>query len=327
MLIRVLRFVHAPDSRSRLLITRKMMSSILTYHQVMPSFLDHLFCYGERVFDQDCHFSGLHFEPRLSETHADLCVPELNRSGRNIQVCYSLRSPEQARRQENWPWSIRGATFYHSFDVVSGLSNWIVVKGSESMKKRMMSELGPGNAVQQHSFGTLEEAFTYTLSSHLIPCSWADENWRWYIDYMEEAIQIITRRTLTVTVTEDSSNNTISEKRQVPPPDNFSFTDLQEIQHIEEKSNAALLVLKLNAKVLATLSKTYESILQSEDCPRALQEESCRREVSQFSAQISNLVNDLQIQESRVETLVRLLSDRKALVWALYLSDKTSSSC
>jgi hypothetical protein len=304
-----------------------MMSSILTYHQVMPSFLDHLFCYGERVFDQDCHFSGLHFEPRLSETHMDLCVPELNRSGRNIQICYSLRSPEQARRQENWPWSIRSATFYHSFDVVSSLSNWIVVKGSESMKKRMMSELDPSNAVQQHAFGTLNEAFTYTLSSHLIPCSWADENWRWYIDYMEEAIQSITRRTLTVTVTEDSSNSTISEKRPVPPPDYFSFTDLQEIQHIEEKANAALLVLKLNAKVLATLSKTYESILQLEDCPDVLQEKSCRREVSQFSAHISNLVNDLQIQQSRVETLIRLLSDRKALVWALYLSDKTSSSC
>jgi len=292
------------------------MSAILTYHQVMPSFLDQLFCYGERVFGQDCHFSGLHFEPRLSESQRDIRVPELGRSGRTLQLCYSLQSVENARRQKDWPWSIRSTTVYHSFDVESGLSNWIVVKGSESMKKRMMTELDPNNpkSIQNHRFATLEHAFTYTLSSHLVPSTWAGENWRWYIDFMEDATQEITRRTLTVTVTQTANANGRGEKNAgPPPPDHFSFTDLQEIQYIEEKANTTLLVLKLNTQVLKSLIQNYESLLQLEDFPILLKE-SCQREVAQFARRVSNIVNDLQIQKSRVETLIRLLSDRKALV-------------
>jgi hypothetical protein len=290
------------------------MLAIFTYLQVMPTFLDYLFCYGEQVFEQDFHFSGLHYEPRLSPGHRDLCVPELARSGRTFQICYNLRSVEPAKRQKNWPWSIRSTAVYHSFDVETGLSNWIVVKGSESMKRRMISELDPLNAAQQHSVATLEDAFMYTLSSHLVPCNWAGENWRWYINFMEEEIQKITRRTLTVTVTEQlSPGGTGSEKQSVPPLDTFCFTDLQEIQHIEEKANTTLLVLKLNANVLSTLSKTYQSILLSEDCPGTIQND-CRREVAEFSTNIANIENNLRAQQSRVETLVRLLSDRKALV-------------
>jgi hypothetical protein len=307
-------FVHAPHSRDRLRVTRDMMMLALTYHQVMPSFLDYLFSFGEQEFDQDFHFSGIHFESRLSAANRSLSVPQLCRSGREIQLCYSLRSVEPSKGQKSWPWSVRSTATYHSFDFESGRANWVMLKGSESMKKRIMAEMDPRQKPERLSLETLGSTFSYSLKTHLVSCYWAGENWRWYINYMEEAVQTITRRTLSLDVTKvQSIQTTMSEKQPVSQDDDFSWDDLQRIQYIEEKANETLLVMKLNTKVMTELKAQYISILESDDCPGALKEGS-QGEVTKFSNAIANIVNDLQVQQSRVETLLRLLSDRKALV-------------
>lgn len=366
-------FVHAPHSRAKLRVTRKMLLSTLTYHQVMPSFLDFLFSYGEQHHAQDFHFTGFRHETRLSEAQRELSIPGLGRSGRNVQLCYNLRSVEyspdpEAEAEadpEYWPWSIRGTATHHAFDFESGQSNWIIVKGNELMKKRIIEETSSGAGLAPKDYESLAGAFSSTLFTHLMLCNWACENWRWYINFLEQAVQKITRKTLSLTVskapsapmpapqyartaTGDLVNKVLSqsakmvriEKHSVvaspqgppqgpppPPPvaaanpidsdlsqgSEFSFEDLQRIEHIEEQANETLLVITLNSKVMTALGEHYHSIMDSKDCPVDLKT-GCDVDFARFMSRLASISDELQIQKARVETLLRLLADRKALV-------------
>ncbi|KAI5379142.1 hypothetical protein J4E82_002129 [Alternaria postmessia] len=51
-------------------------------------------------------------------------------------------------------------------------------------------------------------------------------------------------------------------------PDIFTFRNLQDIQHIEEKAQEAMLVLKLNTDVLEQLRLQYEELTKHEEFPQ-----------------------------------------------------------
>jgi hypothetical protein len=56
----------------------------------------------------------------------------------------------------------------------------------------------------QRPFSTKQGAFEESLSTHLINCKWAGENWRWYLNDLEEELQGTTgRRALSAKVVRD----------------------------------------------------------------------------------------------------------------------------
>ena len=71
--------------------------SILTYHQVMPAFLDFLFPFGFQKYRQDFHFGGFRQHTTLSDLDRGLAIAEIGRSGRGYQLCYSLKAVEQSK--------------------------------------------------------------------------------------------------------------------------------------------------------------------------------------------------------------------------------------
>lgn len=194
------RFIHAPHSRERLRTTRTMLMLTFTYHQVMPSFLDFLFPFGKQQHAEDFHFGGFRHENRLAEIDRGLSVPEIGRSGRDFRLCYSLKSAEQSKGQQHWPWSIRQTSIYHSFDVETSRATWIVIKGARTMKDRIMSASRSDTQTGMTSFETSDSAFASTLVTHSMFCDWSGENWRWYINYLEEVLQNTSRRILVVPV-------------------------------------------------------------------------------------------------------------------------------
>jgi hypothetical protein len=336
----------------------------------MPAFLDFIFSYGRQQYAQDFHFSGFRHETRLCEQERRLNIQELDRSGRDIQLCYSVRSVERSENQQDWPWSIRQTSVFHSFDLESSQATWIMVKGDQSMRNRIMSATKAQSITEPKLFSTDDQAFSSTFATHSILCDWSGENWRWYINFLEKCVQEITRRTVSVTVSKPSSpiatatpypktlhdvmqgkedrfdlavgKDPLSfheqkrpltpvsgsfpsgplEPPELPPDpiernghgefDGFSFGDLQRIQFIEEKANETLLILKFNSSVLSELGQQYGSIIVSKDCPESIRR--CGRDVARFQIRIASVKNDLQMQHSRVETLLRLLADRKTLV-------------
>ena len=69
----------------------------------------------------------------------------------------------------------------------------------------------------------------------------------------------------------------------------------------------------MNKKILTELKEYYYSILGSQHRPEYLKTD-CEGDISSFEDRVASVINDLQMQESRLEALLRLLADRKALV-------------
>lgn len=168
----------------------------------MPSFVDFLFSFGAQHHAKDFFFAGFRHDTRLSEPEKGLDLPLLGRSGQTLRLCYSLRSVEASPDQDKWPWSIRGTATHHAFDFETGRTSWLIVKGEggASMKERIMTETRSQNGNMLNKFDSRDQAFSSTMSTHLLLCNWSVENWRWYINYMEQEVQAITRKTLSVTV-------------------------------------------------------------------------------------------------------------------------------
>ena len=347
-----------------------MLTLVFTYHQVLPSFLDFLFPFGNQQYAQDLYFSGFKYENRFSDLDTGLRISELGWSGRDFHLCYNLKSVEQSKGQPEWPWSIRQSALYHSFDVETGRTNWIVIKGDQLLKKRIKSATG-SRGLPETCFGTVDRAFASTLAIHIIMSEWSGENWRWYINFLEEALQATTRPTLSAMVgpfpgsmvdegpsrlAQYANSNreiTLSDPVLRRPPtqayhlkrrptsdcrtlsdvgaasqeldyetlqrhvtissQDFSFSDLQRIHFIQEKVDETLLVLKINVDVLAELRQHYRSIFESDGWPCELILK-CKGDIPRFEKRIISVENDLRMQQSRSETLLRLLADRKSLV-------------
>ena len=364
----IISFIHAPHSRAPLNITREMLMDAFTYHQVMPEFLDFVFPFGQQEYPRDFHFTGFRHENRLSEMDRELAIPELERSGRNLQLCYGLKSVESYKNQPNWPWSIRQTAVHHSFDIETGRTVWIVIKGNRLIKNRVMQATKAASRPYLSQFDSISHAFSAALATHLIQCNLSGENWRWYINFLEEEFQQSTRHILRTTVDRSPSpvpgppkrsetsppparrqwsvlatgkiqinrirravsfgvdnkssatpakketfEMTLSNQRKWVEQHDFSFSDLQRTQYTEEKVNETLLVLKMNSKVLAELQQYYLSVVSSEDCPSDLQT-SCKGDISRFERRITGVIDDLNTQLSRLETLLQLVANRKTLV-------------
>ena len=341
-----------------------MLTLVFTYHQVMPEFLDFLCPFGMQQYAQDFHFSGFRQSTRLTDADRGLNVPELGWSGRDIRLCYNLKSVERSESQPDWPWSIRHCAAYHSFDTENGLANWIFIKGDQLMKNRIKLATDTSGLPETSSFQSNDRAFASSLATHLILCDWSAESWRWYLNFLEEALQTASRRTLTVVTNPPSSpavaEETVSEKRgkfwpsasrgpAIPPLETgkpalptsrplppvtptspisrpvpakpfeknseheYSFSDLQKLQFIEEKADEAILVLHTNINVLTELKQHYNVLKDSDEWPEELRS-SCKADIARFDRRVTNVENDLGKQKLRAETLVRLLANRKSLV-------------
>lgn len=94
----------------------------------------------------------------------------------------------------------------------------------------------------------------------------------------------------------------------------FSFAKLQKIQYIEEKTHEALLILRLNVNVITQLQQYYSTVPKSKHFPQGVLR-SFENDLNQFCLRINTILNDLQMQILRLETLLHLLNDRKILVY------------
>jgi hypothetical protein len=184
-----------------------MLVAAFTHHQVMPAFLDFIFPFGMQEYPQDFYFSGLREETMLQSPPGGLVVPKLGRSGREIRMCYNLKSVETSPSNKEWPWSIRQTAVYHSYDVETGKSFWVMVKGSERIRNRIQTATAKGSTgpTDLKSFGSAGQAFASTLAAHLVLCDWCDEEWRWYLNYLENRLQDATRRALAIIIDKEPS--------------------------------------------------------------------------------------------------------------------------
>ena len=358
-----------------------------THFQVMPEFVDFLFPFGFRSYAQDFYFSGFRQRTQLAE-HGRNAAPNAKPIDKRFQICFNLKSVEPSDSDD---WSIRHCAVHHSFDLKEVRTSWIILKGDELMKRRIESATSDRGPHQPSDFNSLSGAFKASLETHMIFCDWSAENWRWYINSLEDKFQAMTRRTFSAPVhvpflltaatdqfdfkprtntdtskismfsraltqmTEKASPRTaIKHQKSAPqtnenpetrisqplPPDedddeesddepqsprrpnevkvedetrDFSFSKLRKVHQVAEKANEAVLVLRQNIIVLTQLRQYYRSISRRKDFPRDLAK-SCKDAIDEFELRIDGVEHDMQTQILRLETLLRLLEDRKTLV-------------
>ncbi|KAL5316660.1 hypothetical protein ACEPPN_015709 [Leptodophora sp. 'Broadleaf-Isolate-01'] len=214
-------FIHAYNSRECLRTSRQMFVRALTHHQVMPNFLDFVFPFGHQQYAEDLLFSGFREDTRLTTSDGGLVIPELGRSGMEIRICYSLKSVEPKERDRDFPWSIRQTAVYHSFDLKTGKSCWIVMKGSHLIRDRVRSASsssdGDSSSSELSSFESISSSLGSALEMHLVLCDWCDEDWRWYLTFLEKELQRLTRRALIVDIPKARSFVELETFQEVKP--------------------------------------------------------------------------------------------------------------
>lgn len=161
-----------------------MLARILTYHQVMPVYLDFIFVFGAQSEARDLRFSDFREQTEIKEHTRSLEIP--GRSGRRYQLCYNLKGVTFKEHVNEW--SIRQDVIYHQFDVVHGTTLWIVAKGRLDVQQRFKELTGPNGRPEDKSFGNVYECFRSTLAAHSMFCQWSMEDWRWYIRWLEELV-------------------------------------------------------------------------------------------------------------------------------------------
>jgi hypothetical protein len=170
-----------------------MLTFALSYHQVSPAFLEHIFTFGQQEYARDFHFIRFKGDNTFKDHRIGLVVPELGRSGRELRLFYTLKSIESSSQQKHWPWSVRQIALYHTFDTQTGHSNWIVIKGDDLMKERIMDSM---KGITRRSLETFDAKFALTLQTHLLLCQWACDHFLRYISDLEVSVQKATRRAL-----------------------------------------------------------------------------------------------------------------------------------
>ena len=359
-----------------------------TYFHAVPEFVDFLFSFGYQSHAQDPYFSLFRQRTWLTGPNLSFEISELGWSGSEIQMCYSMKSVERSGSD----WSIRQCAVHHTFDTKNVRANWIIIKGNDIMEDRIKHALSGHRSGYVPSFETCDMALAASLATHLAFCDWAAEQWRWYINNLQDQFENMSRKTLTAPValpqgqirTKDSSPKrprtnipktdgsiiskisliptkikeklSIAESKPEPldrcmytdpdsgltqplPPQikvtyectpesasqplqptledteerDFSFAKLQKIQHIEEKAHEALLTLKLNRNIMLQLKQYYHNTVRSKYFPQDISTK-CQDDLEQFELRVDGVISDLDMHVLRLDTLLRLLGDRKALV-------------
>ena len=183
-----------------------MLMRLLSYHQVMPRYLEFLFLFGQRANPHDLRYSGFREQTSLELQTPGQKLPALRRSGKHYQLCYNLKSvgssspPDTALTNQHW--SIRHAAIYHQFDVEMGTTLWIITKGDLSLKKDVEEVTGPDGRPEDKSFSTPSQAFRSSLGIHALIAHWASNDWRWYLQWLEDSVDKEVFRASQITATD-----------------------------------------------------------------------------------------------------------------------------
>jgi hypothetical protein len=290
---------YKQSSNERLAITREMMSNILSYHQIMPPIVGLLASFGRNSHNSSKFCSSFQVQVRFSWDVSAIAVPELNRSGRILELCYNLSAIEPNRRNARWPWSITNFAIAHSLDIKTGQSIWMVLKADSALKDCIMSATQPG-AHSDITFPTgVSQCVESCLRTHLLCCEWASASWPWYINHLED-----THTTLLA----------LASRPKFPFQTEETFLhDLLIIQNLQDRINEAILVLTTTDKVLEQLRSLYSGLHKEEEWPpRSF--EKCRVQLARFESQMQKIQCGIELHRTRLECLRTLVESRKTLV-------------
>ncbi|KAI1427719.1 hypothetical protein F5Y12DRAFT_736622 [Xylaria sp. FL1777] len=292
------RFIYlcGDTSLSALDVTQPMFTRILTFHQIMPSYLDFVMAFGRQEKPTDLRFSSFKKQVSLAPSARMLEILGLGRSGQQYQLCYNLK---HIAGKSGRGYSIRQAAVHHQFDVVNGKTLWVVTAGRRDLQERYKHLTEKGAKAENKSFETPVECFRSSLAAHSMFCAWAIEDWRWYIKLFETDLEEATKLTVI-------GPRGIGEDHQ-----KYQQGDLQTLQRHEEEVHETLAALEANMCVFGSLYKFYSGLKKNKDFP-------LRHDVAEyldlFTDHMEDSMSDIEHLVQRASTLLKTIDGRKQLV-------------
>lgn len=181
------RFLQSQSSRGALGCSREQLTLLLSYYQVMPSFLDFVFTFKPRT--RPVAHAVFRHESYLDKDSPTFSLNSPKRSGVQIQHAFNLLSVERADSStELSQWPMRQVAMYHSFDVVNGRCVWIFLKGNSIMGSRIFNATKSHRHLKASAIKSPESSFAASLQVHVIVMEWCVESWAEYIDQLDEDI-------------------------------------------------------------------------------------------------------------------------------------------
>lgn len=273
-----------------------MLTMILSFHQVMPEYLDFLWPFGLQSTPRDVRFSGFRQQICLKNPPASLVADTLGRSGRQYQMSYNLKG---VTLKDDGEWSIRNAAFCHQYDVITNRALWIVTKGGTDLYEDYKELTGEDGRPEDKAFGSDEECFVTSLSPHLLFSRWSTDDWRGFLRWLEAEVD------------NDAVLAVLGPREEGLHPKRYHPRDIRRMQIWEERANEAIVVLEGNVEVLSALRQFYLSLSGDNRFPLA---QKCLGEIRDFASELEATISDLKNNIGRAKALIKTTVDRKELV-------------
>ncbi|RSM05248.1 hypothetical protein CDV31_009646 [Fusarium ambrosium] len=174
-------FLKSGSHRSPLDCTREMMAYLFTHHQIMARFLDFWCAFTYRETPHS--FTHFRNEDYLDSRHRQPGLDVMGRSGIKLQHCFNLLGIERSRDKKGW--ELRHTAAYHSYDLKEGRTLWVVLKGDNTMRKRLESATEESIKKGDMSPHSAHDSFAQTLTDHFLIMQWCIENWESYAESLE----------------------------------------------------------------------------------------------------------------------------------------------
>ncbi|KAI4601653.1 hypothetical protein KJ359_011784 [Pestalotiopsis sp. 9143b] len=179
--------IEAPSSRKPLGCSHAMFTYLSSFHQISPSFIPAVCSFGMMVEPKDVCLAYFNADDSLAVPPSDqMTIRSLGRSGFGFQMSYLLRVVESSKSRPPWNFIVRPLAVYHSYDVQTGRTVWVTVKGNSDTREQICDVLED----QLHS-GSISgcdtpiRSFIATLAIHLSILETVDENWQLYINEID----------------------------------------------------------------------------------------------------------------------------------------------
>jgi hypothetical protein len=166
-----------------------MLKRLLSYHQVMPSVLDFISVFGLQAKPRHIQFSSFREQDLVSRAPGELNISTLDRSGKQYQMCYNLKSV--LLNDADNTWSVVQAAAYHQFDFEKGAALWMFIQGHWDMRDRISSMTQGSWKPGDHglNFETKADSFRSTFRIQLSFCEWSMENWSEHLAWIEDEVE------------------------------------------------------------------------------------------------------------------------------------------
>lgn len=305
---------------------------ILSYHQVPSCYLNFLTFLSSTTSAADLGFGGFRVESSLVKPRGELS--KLDRSGRRIQLCYTLGTLEDDRPiiegsvNRGHRWVRPHASIHHQFDLEKGTMLWIitapVTPQSQTKNSRDKSKIWTDDFKKHieeshldRRFQTPESCFAMSLDIHLKLAAWSIGDFSYYMQDTDERVRkLVCLHTLNSSCDNGILTSSKTEKYIDVQAEKIEEADLRLLYILMDRTEEYRRCLESNRKVLQSIAEFYENrFLKEVDCISWKKE--CTAEIDRFLYELKETMSEIEGIVNRTAALKSLAELRESVVSTL----------